>query len=368
VECSGRKPAGGFGVEISRVLRECASVLPNSERLRSAPWLIIASASAIAVIVAVLFGFVSYSAGYNELRVPVFTFARNMWKLEDWQHCMLVPIAAAGIIYFQRKRLATLPVRGSWIGLVPVLAALWIFWFGYQADIVYFGYISAQILIAGLIILFFGWGWMKALAFSWMFLAFMWPLLFLGDNIAFPLRVVMSKASVFTLNLLGVDSTLSGTAILSAADPLTRRPMGDLFSVDVADPCSGIRSLFALMMVSALYGQFAVQGFWKKWIIFLSSMPLAVLGNLGRILMLTFGTIILGPGVAIGTEDHPSFFHMLSGYVVFAVAIMGMIGLAKFLNIDWSGLRDRFNRPPAPPAARGRAGSGTPQGKVQDVY
>ncbi len=341
-------------------------MLPNPARSRTVPWLVLSSATAIALIVAALFGIVNYSAGYNEARVSVFHFAWNMTKLEDWQHCLLVPFAAAGIVYFDRKKLALLPVQGSWLGLGPVLAALWIFWFGYQADIVYFGYISAQILMAGLIILFFGWGWMKALAFPWMFLVFMWPLLFLGDNIAFPLRVVMSKASVFTLNLLGVHSTLSGTAILSAADPLTRRPMGDLFSVDVADPCSGIRSLFALMMVSALYGQFAVQGLWKKWIIFLASMPLAVLGNLGRILMLTFGTIILGPGVAIGTEDHPSFFHMLSGYVVFAVAILGMIGLARFLNIDWSGWRDRLNRPP--PAARGRAGSVAPQGKVKDVY
>jgi len=342
-------------------------VLSNSVPRRAAPWLIFSSGAAIALIIAALFGFVSYAAGYNETRVSVFVFARNMWKIEDWQHCMLVPVVVAGIIYLERKKLALLPVRGSWLGLMPVLAALGIFWFGYQADIVYFGYISAQIIIAGLIILFFGWVWMKALAFPWMFLVFMWPLLFLGDNIAFPLRIIMSKASVFTLNFLGVDCTLSGTAILSAADQLTGRPMGDLFSVDVADPCSGIRSLFALMMVSALYGQFAVQGFWKKWIIFLSSMPLAVFGNLCRILMLTFGTIVLGPGVAIGSSDHPSFFHMLSGYVVFAVAILGMVGVSKVLNFDWSGLWKRVNRPP-PPKPRRQGNTGPLPEKTPDVY
>ena len=350
-----------------QILREDAGVLPNSVRPRTAPWLIVSSTIAVALIIAALFGVVSYSAGYNETRVSVFTFAWNMTKLEDWQHCILVPIAAAWIIYLDRKKLAVLPVRGSWLGLALLLPALWIFWFGYQADIVYFGYISAQIALAGLIILFFGWEWMKALAFSWMFLIFMWPLLFLGDNIAFPLRIIMSKASVFTLNLLGVHSTLSGTAILSASDPLTRRPMGDLFSVDVADPCSGIRSLFALMMVSALYAQFAVGGVWKRWVIFLFSMPLAVFGNLCRIIMLTFGTIILGSGVAIGTSDHPSFFHMLSGYVVFAVAILGMVGVSKILNLDWSGLRERFNRPP-PPGPRSQASPGIARPKVPDVY
>ncbi len=297
---------------------------------------ILAPVLAIAAIMGVLFLWMPYSAGYNETRTSVLHAATWLaTQLDDWQHCLLVPLAAAVIVWLDRKKLAALPVRGSWSGLPVVIFSLALYWFGYLADIVYFGYVSAQLTLAGLIILFFGWAWMRALAFPWLFLGFMWPLLFLDNFLAFPLRVVMSKASVTALNAIGVAATLSGTAILSSSDPMVNRPIGALFSVDVADPCSGIRSLFALMMVSALYGHFALRAWWKKWILFFCAVPLAVLGNLCRIIMLTFGTIALGSETAIGSIDSPSFFHMLSGYLVFAVAIVGMLIIAKALNADW---------------------------------
>ena len=316
-------------------------MLSGNPLSKAAVWSISLAALAIALVIGGLYGLFPYSAGYNELRVSVFAFASGMWKLEDWQHCGLVPIAVVGLIYLQRKKLAAIPVSGTWIGLPIVVLALVIFWFGYQADIVYFGYVSMQVMLAGMIIFLFGWGWMMALAFPWLFLVFMWPLLFLDNIVAFPLRLAMSHASVAALNILGLSSVLSGTGILSAPDALTGKPIGALFSVDVADPCSGIRSLFALMMVSALYGHFSVEGWWRKWILFLGSIPLAVIGNLFRILILTFGTVAFGPEVAIGTLKDPSFFHMLAGYVVYAVAIGGMLGISWLLNADWPSLLGR---------------------------
>jgi exosortase len=315
-------------------------------------WPVLLPALAIAAISFLLFGWVAYAAGYNEIRRPILELASGLWKLEDWQHCFLVPIAAGFIIYLDRKKLAALPILGTWAGLPVIALGLAFYWFGYLADIVYLGYISAQLILAGLILLFFGWAWMRALAFPWLFLGFMWPLLFLDNLLAFPLRGVMSKASVLVLNGIGVASTLSGTAILSAPDPMVGRPIGKLFSVDVADPCSGIRSLFALMMVSALYGHFALKGWWKKWILFGASIPLAVVGNLFRILMLTFGTIAMGAETAIGTLENPSFFHMLSGYLVFAVAIGGMLGVAKLLNFDWKNAASSLPKIQPPKSTR----------------
>jgi exosortase/archaeosortase family protein len=90
------------------------------------------------------------------------------------------------------------------------------------------------------------------------------------------------------------------------------------------------------MMISALYGHFTLKAWWQKSILFLSSIPFAILGNLLRILMLTFGIIALGPEIAIGRDplSEPSWFHLLSGYLVFAVALSGMIGLSLLL--AWS--------------------------------
>ena len=330
-------------------------MLSESPPSKAAVWFISLSALAIGLVVGGLYGLFPYSAGYNAARASIFVFASGLWKLEDWQHCGLVPIAVAVLIFLDRKKLAAIPVSGSWIGLPVIVIALVVFWFGYEADIVYFGYISMQAMLAGLILFLFGWGWMKALAFPWMFLVFMWPLLFLDNIVAFPLRLAMSHGSVEALNLLGMRSVLSGTGILSAPDALTGKPMGALFSVDVANPCSGIRSLFALMMVSALYGHFSVEGWWRKWALFLAAIPLAVIGNLFRILILTFGTVAFGPQIAIGTLKDPSFFHLLAGYVVYAVAIAGMLGVSWLLNVNWHSLLSRIRisasqtaRPPAP--------------------
>lgn len=256
-----------------------------------------------------------------------------LWRREEWQHCWLVPPAIVAMIWFQRKALMLNVIRGSALGIPVLVIGLLLFWLSFRLDDVYIGFISIQILIAGLILWFGGVAWMKTLIFPWLFLFFAWPFTFLDNLIAFPLRMIMSQASVFVLNFAGIPVILQGTGILSAPDVLTGLRPGQRFSVDVADPCSGIRSLFALMMVSALYGYFTLKEWWQKWAIFLCSIPLAILGNLCRILMLTFGTMAMGPTLAIGTLENPSFFHMAAGYVVFAVALGGMIGVGWMLQL-----------------------------------
>jgi exosortase len=277
--------------------------------------------------------------------VTVLHFANVLWKGEDWQHCYLVPLAVAGMVWFERKSLPDAAFTRSWPGLAVTVFGLLVYWVGYRADNIFIAYASFQILIGGLILWLLGWKWANALFLPWAFLMFLYPLTFLDNLIAFPLRMVMSEASVHVLNLFGIGCIKSGTAILSAPDPMAGLRAGARFSVDVADPCSGIRSLFALMMVSALYGHFTQKGMWRKALLFLSSIPLAITGNLARIVMLTLGTIVMGPEVAIGTLEKPTFFHMMAGYVVFAVALAGMLGVGWLLNADFTPLRGRMSSP-----------------------
>jgi len=311
----------------------------------------IAGAVCVAVL-GFLFVWMSYASGYGDARISIFQFARTLWdQNEDWQHCYLVPFAVGAMVWTERHALNLLPIRGNWAGLAVLIFGIFTYWVGYRADNVYIGYFTFLVMTAGLVIWLLGWAWMGALFFPWAFLIFLFPLVFLDNVIAFPLRIVMSKVSVAFLNLIGIPTLNSGTAILSAPDPLSGHPAGELFSVDVADPCSGIRSLFALMMVSTLYGFFTQRVFWKRAVIFLCSAPLAIAGNLARILMLTFGVIAMGPEKAIGTLEHPSFFHMLAGYIVFAVALAGMIAVGTVVTNghEWfAALRSLARRRPVP--------------------
>lgn len=276
---------------------------------------------------------VPYAEGYEADRVDLARMMINISNgYEDWQHCIFVPFIAVGLCLWKMST-QTLPKSETFFpALAGLILCLLIYYAGYKMANQYIGFFSVQGVLFFSIAYACGIQTLKFFFFPLVFLAFAWPMPFMDTVIAFPLRMIMSQASVFVLNGIGIDVVRVGTGILSAPDSITGLPAGKKFSVDVADPCSGIRSLFALMMVSALYGYFTMKTWWKHLLLFLSSIPLAILGNLCRILMLTFGTIAMGPEIAIGTLENPSFFHMLAGYAVFAVALVGMVAVGWILN------------------------------------
>ena len=252
----------------------------------------------------------------------------------EWYFCFLVPPIVAFLVYRIRAELAALPLRGTWWGVLPAVVAFAFFWMGYKLDTGYLGYASIQLLVAALILLLGGPAWMRALFLPWIFLVFAWPMYPLESIIASPLRVFTAKVASTVLNLVGVPVVRVGTALHSAADAAGSFQEGDRFKLDVANPCSGIRSLFSLMMISVLWGFIAMKRTWPRLALFASSLPLAVAGNLVRLLLLALGCVWFGQDFAIGTNDGQfqteSFYHEICGYVVFAVALSGMFGLSSW--------------------------------------
>ncbi len=295
----------------------------------------IVSALVILAGVLALAAGIPYSIGYGNERVPIWQTVGVFWQMEEWQHCWMVPLASAFIIWQRREQLLATPVNGHWTGFVVIAFAAFCFWAGYRTDNFFIGLGSIWLFIAGGILAMFGWRWGKLMLFPWAFLFFALPLVFLEEMIAFRLRLMMSTASVHLLNGFGFDAIQQGTAILSAPNALLGTAPGAGFSVDVADPCSGIRSLFALTMATALYAFFMVKPVWKQLFLFFCAIPLAIAGNMARILVLTIGTIAFGSDFAIGSLEEPSVFHLGAGFLVFIVAFAGMIGIGSLLMLDW---------------------------------
>lgn len=281
-----------------------------------------------------------YGFGYGDERVSLAWFLQHGWKQDEWKHCWLILPFFCFLVYQVREKLALVQPKGEWLGLVAFIFCLFIYYIGFRVDNTQLGIFAIWVTAPSLVLWLAGWNALSLLAFPLLFLFFAWPVGFLESAITFPLRVLMSHAAVFSLDLIGLDVVRNGTGILSAPEPMLGIPAGKKFAVDVADPCSGIRSLFALMMASALYGHMAMKNWWQKWILFICSVPLAIAGNLARILMLTIGTIVFGPEFAIGKNPltDPSWFHIIAGFLVFAVAIGGMVGIAKLL-LDFSAIR-----------------------------
>ncbi|MDR1303730.1 MAG: exosortase/archaeosortase family protein [Verrucomicrobiales bacterium] len=289
-----------------------------------------------------LYGWFPYNFGYDLKAVPVFRALWQMWwdaDAGDWGHCKLVPLISLGLVWWQSRQLAAVPFRSDLApGVLALLLAGLFYWVGYKIDVMVCGFLSFQFTLAALIVWFCGLPFMRAVFFPWIFLIFAWPMPFISTS---GLRMLMTKLSVHLLNLIGMDSIQHGTAILSAPHfEYSIRP-GQLFQLEVAAACSGLRSLFALMMLAALAGYLTLRQPWQRWLLFACAVPLAVAGNIIRIVLLAFGAQMFGASFAIGTEQQPSFYHLFAGFMVFAVALGGMFLIGWLLNGGWQKLLPR---------------------------
>jgi exosortase len=279
-----------------------------------------------------LFFWIPYAYGYGARPVSLFDNAIPLWlSFPEWTHGIAVIPLSALLLFLKRKELRFVPIRGSWIGLPLLMVSALTYWFGAVADLQYVGFLAIQSFIAGLILWFLGPSFFEALFFIWAFLLFAWPFVFLDQYLGFPLRLLASDASGQVLNFIGIPTLREGTAILSAPDVAAGLSTGQRFSVDVADPCSGLHSLFALTMVSALYGILTLRRWWRILVVILMALPLAIFGNLCRIVMLTIGTIQFGSAFAIGSFEKPTWFHEGAGILVYIAALAGVFVITSVL-------------------------------------
>ncbi len=304
-------------------------------------WIPLASGVAFFLVVAFL---IPYSSSLFDVKkslagliLAMSSFGQSSENLAslDFTYCLFVPFIFAYLVYLRRMDIERAPIRGNNFGLGVIVLGIVVYWFGLRAENQYFGYVSLQIFLAGVILWLWGWAVFRLLLFPWAFFMFAWPVPFLDPIIAFPMRIIMSSMASHVLPMIGIPCLQSGTALLSPADVLHDVPVGARFQIDIADPCSGIRSLFALLMFSALFGYLFLPRLWQQWTIFLSAFPVAILGNLARVIMLVLGSICFGGAFAIGTTDHPSWFHEGCGFLVYAVALGAEFVLASLLTRTW---------------------------------
>lgn len=302
------------------------------------PWLsprVIGWGTAALLLVG-LFVMLPYQHGTFADRLSVFV---GWWRFtneqSEWAFCPLVPLVSAWFGWQRRAELQALPLRGHWSGLAILALALFSYWIGFHADTCYPGFAAFQLAVAGFIIWMCGLEWMRVLLFPWLFLVFMWPVYPLEDQLAQPLRMITAGWASRVLSLIGQPTVNEGAQLLSAANPARELAVGQLFRLDVAEACSGIRSLYALMMLAAIYGYVFLRGLWPRVALFFSAIPLAMVGNLVRMVLLAFGSVWFGPEIAIGRTvdgiEEISLYHELAGYMVFAVALVGMFAISSFL-------------------------------------
>jgi exosortase len=131
-------------------------------------------------------------------------------------------------------------------------------------------------------------------------------------------------------NVVNVMSALIGVKI--EASGTTIRSLDGSFNFEIAEGCSGIRSLMAMTTLTALYAHFTQTVLWKKGALFASSIIFAVIGNIGRIFTVILVAKFYDPIFASG------LYHDYSGFVFFPIAVAAMVGFSNLLNTDWKAV------------------------------
>lgn len=252
-------------------------------------------------------------AGWFNYRYMIhFTMVMFAEPLEDMSHGWLVPFVSLYALWTQRKALREAAGLPSWRGGAWVCLFLMVAWFGGRGGQSRIEQVSLIGLIWAVPYAFWGRAVGRLMLFPAGFLVFTIPVSSFVDFFTIHLRILSSSLATAILNGFGLSIERSGTALFS-------RVAGAEFNVDVADPCSGVRSLFAMMALTAAYAHFTQKTSLQKWSLFACSIPLAMIGNIFRILSICLVATMFGQEVATG------FYHDYSGYVVFLVGVILMV-------------------------------------------
>jgi exosortase D (VPLPA-CTERM-specific) len=237
----------------------------------------------------------------------------------NFEHGIFVPLFTLFVLWQGRKKLQPIAPAPSWTGLLLVALSLLILVLGVLGAELFFSRVSLLILLAGLIILFQGWTFFRAVLFPWAFLILMIPIpILIMSRVTFPLQLLAAKLATALLELVGVPVLRQGNVIVLASMPL-----------NVAEACSGIRSLLTLVTLAIIYGYLMETRRWVRVVLALSAVPIAVAANSFRI----FGTGLLvqywDPDKAEG------FYHALGGWLIFVVALLMFFVVHRLICLIW---------------------------------
>jgi exosortase len=229
----------------------------------------------------------------------------DWYTIPDYSHGFLVPLFAAFLVWDKRKVLKAIPVRQTWSGIVLVVFSIMVLILGVYGVELFTARISFILLMTGLIATFFGWAMVRELRFPLLVLVLAIPFpAILFNRITFPLQLLASRIASDILPLLGVPTLHEGNII--------ELPV---MKLEVAEACSGIRSLMSLFTLAVFYGYFLEKTTKRRVILALASIPIAVTANVAR---------IVGTGLCVqywDPEKALGFFHEFSGWVMFVVSL-----------------------------------------------
>lgn len=241
--------------------------------------------------------------------------------VEDWSndanysHGFLVPLISGYFLWEKWPELKTARLQPNNTGLIVVAGSLLLLLLGFVGREFFTMRASLVFLLAGIILFWCGREVLRLTALPVGFLLFMVPLPYIVyDAIAFPLKLLVAKYSVLALKVMGITVLREGNIIMFPQTVL-----------EVADACSGLRSMMSLLALAVAMAFMMQKSKLKRLILIVSALPIAILTNMFRVIVTGVLAQYYGAAAAEG------FFHEFAGLAVFALAMVLLLAESALL-------------------------------------
>lgn len=252
---------------------------------------------------------------------PTFFWMKIRWFARDsyYSHGILIPFVVGYLIWEKRKQLHDLFQNNGpsshRLGAPLIITGLMIHIASSVLRVYFTSGFSLLLTIVGIVLHFYGMAILKTLVFPLFFLVFMIPLPEVTIvNISFRMKMFAAAISAQVINAIGILAVREGSVI--------RMPHA---YVIVDDVCSGLRSLISLTALGSIFAYFFKAPMWKRIALFLTTIPIAIITNVFRVVFLAFVSEVWGHEAAGG------LVHDLSGYSIFVIAFILLAASAKLL-------------------------------------
>jgi exosortase len=234
---------------------------------------------------------------------------------EDMGHGFFVPLVAGFIVWQRRDTLAALPRRPNGWGLfLVVFAALEAVVATLGAEL-FTARLAFVIALVGVVLYLGGKDWLKALAFPLSLLLFMIPIpAIIYAQLTLKLQTLASQLGELLISMMGIPVLRAGNTLQLPSQTL-----------DIAEACSGIRSLLSLGFLSLVYAYFTDKRVWMRWALLVATIPIAIGANGIRV-------AVTGLLSEIDTKLATGAYHEAEGYIVFIVALIALYITHKAIN------------------------------------
>jgi exosortase len=265
------------------------------------------------------------TAAFLALYLPVLVRLGRDWVDDpNYSHGFFILPLALYFIWERRRHLTEARADGSFVGLAAIAAGIGLLLAGLLGAELFVSRVSMLVVMAGMVLYVWGWKHLRMLLFPLAFLLLMIPIpSIIFNSIAFPLQLVASRFGEVVLNACHIPVLREGNVIILPN-----------VTLEVAEACSGIRSLVSLLTLGIVYGYFIDRrASFRVWLAALT-IPVAILTN---------GIRVAVTGIAAryyGAQAAEGFLHESAGIIIFGVAFVALFALARL--IKWASPGRQF--------------------------